>query len=790
MIKNYIITTLRTIKRNKLYTAINVAGLGLGISCTILIFALIKYHLSFDDFHPEADRIFRVTTELDLDQHKYIEGVPAPLPEAFRNDYAFAEESAVVYKAPNELISIDGTASKFEEEIAFAEPSFFRVFGFEMIRGDAKVALARPDAVILTENMARKFFGTNDPVGKTLKVAGKAEFRVMGVLKDLPLNTDRRSEIYLPFMALKALQPWNVSENWRNVNNDMQFFIRLKRGVSAASLEGVLAGFAHKYYSDQDAKEWSFHLQGLQDVHLNKLFGAAVSRDNLLALGCIGMFLLLAACINFVNLATAQAISRSKEIGVRKVLGSSPGHLFWQFIVETAVISLLAAVLAIVLAEMTLPLVNQLFNAQIPLEVLTDPYLAGFLVVILLFVVFASGCYPGMVLAGIQPVLALKGKISHGSTGSVSLRKGLVVVQFAISQLLIIGTIVIVNQMRYAQNADMGFAKNGIVVLPVPDNKPAKIRTLQAQFAKIPGVENSSFCYAPPAYQEAGGSRIQFGSRPQEEKFTISCRYADEHYASVFDLKLLAGRNLAKSDTVREFVLNLATVKALGFAKPDQVLNKKVVVNGYSGTVVGVMKDFHNKSLHAAIEPLALTSFFVWYERCAVKIDTRNIARTLAALKNTWQRAYPDAFYKQEFLDERIFRMYDTDRTMMKLLEGFTFIAVFIGCLSLYGLVSFMAARRRKEVAVRKVLGATVGQILTLFFAEFGKLMFIAFVIAAPAAWFAMHDWLTNFAYRTDLGAWVFIFALGITSAVVTCTVLFKSLKTAMADPSVSLRSE
>lgn len=792
MFRNYIVSAFRTFSRNKAYTFINVIGLGLGIACAVLIFSLIKYNVTFDDFHKDAHRIYRITTQLNLDEKKTIPGVPSPLPQAFRSDYGFSESVTVVYNSNNELITVgDGQQQqKFEEDVAFAEPSFFELFNFPLVKGDRKNMLNNPNSVVMTERLAKKYFGNADPIGKQIRIANKSDLLVTGILKDLPVNTDRTEELYLPFTKLKNLQPWVVSDEWRNVNDNMQCFFKLKAGVSAADVNRLLPAFVHKYYSGKDSKEWQFQLQPLADIHMNTEYGARVGKDSLVALGCIGLFLVLASCINFINLATAQAISRSKEIGVRKVLGSSRPQLFWQFIVETVIIGIMAVVVAMVVAEAALPFVNQLFHIHIQINLFTDPYLSGFMIVLLAVMVFASGFYPGLVMAGIQPVLALKGKISHGSSGSVSLRKGLVTAQFAISQLLIIGTIVIVNQMRYSNKADMGFTKTGIVMLNVPDNQPAKIKTLREQFLKIPGVQDMTFCYAPPAQEGASEARIIFGSRAEDEKFSISCRYADNSYASVFGLSILAGRNLQAADTVKEFLINSSTVKMLGLKSNEEALGKSAVVNGYHGKIVGVIKDFHNKSFHSEIEPLALTSFFVWYGRCAVKVDLQNMKTTLAQLETVWKQAYPNNLYKREFLNDRIEKLYEADTMMMKLVQIFTFIAVFIGCLSLYGLVSFMAAQKKKEVAVRKVLGASVSHIVFLFGEEFGKLMLIAFVVAAPLGWWVMHSWLQNFAYRTELGAGVFLFALLITSIVVVATVGYKSLSTALADPAKSLRSE
>lgn len=791
MFKNYVLTALRTFKRNKLYTLINVAGLGLSIACAVVIFSLIRYHLSFDGFHNDTKHVYRITTNLNIGETKHITGTPYPLADAFRSDYPFADLVTRVFHEDNLLVTINPgtTEQKFEEKVAFADPDFFKMFNFPMSIGTAEV-LSKPNSAIISQRLANKYFGGNNAIGKSIRIDGKLDAVIAAVMKDLPVNTDRTQEIYVSFADLKILQPWLTADKWTNVNDNMQVFVRLKPGVTAEKIDAVFPAFIRKYYAEKDAIQWAFKLQPLADIHLDTEFGASVGRESLVALACIGLFLVLAACINFINLATAQAISRSKEIGVRKVLGGTRSQLFWQFIVETAMISILALIIALAFAELVLPSVNQLFQAKLDISLFTDSYLIGFLTCLLIFTVISSGCYPGLILAGIQPVLALKGKISHGSSGSMSLRKGLVVTQFAISQLLIIGTIVIVNQMHYAQQADVGFIKDGIVILPLPDFQASKISIMKTEMEKIKGVKGLTYCYGPPAYEDANLTKIRVGNHSEPEKFQISFRAADADYASVFGLKLMAGRNVFPSDTVKEFLINQTTVRMLGLKSNNEVLGKQIEVNGYKGEVVGVVKDFHNKSFHAAIEPLALTTFRVWYSSCAVKLDMGNLEETLSAVERTWKKRYPDHLYKQEFMDEQIAKRYENDEMMMTLIQVFTFIAIFIGCLSLYGLVSFMATQKRREIAVRKVLGASVKSIVLLFVREFGLLMVIAFMLAAPLGWWVMQNWLRNFAYRIDLGPGIFLLALGTTFFIVALTVGYKSVVTALADPSKSLRAD
>lgn len=457
---------------------------------------------------------------------------------------------------------------------------------------------------------------------------------------------------------------------------------------------------------------------------------------------------------------------------------------------ETALITLLAMVMALALAYLTLPYVNQLFQVQLELNLFRDIYLLTFLPALLLIIILLSGSYPGLVLAGFQPVLALKGKLSQSHAGGFSLRRGLVITQFAISQLLIIGTLVIASQMRYSRQADMGFRKDAIVMLPVPDNSKSKISTLGAQLSGLTGVEEITFCNDAPASEITPSTKMSYDSRTESEEFSISFKAGDAHYVPLFGLEILEGRNLRPSDTIREYLVNETVVKKLGVTTNQEVIGKNATINGKTGTIVGVVKDFHNKSFHQAIDPLYISTLRENYGNCAVKVNLATLETTLPSIENAWENIYPDNVYKYDFLDEQIARFYEQDRIFLRLIQAFAGIAILIGCLGLYGLVSFMASQKTKEVGLRKVLGASVESIVWLFGKEFTCLLLIAFVLSAPLAWWAMNNWLENFEYRIEIGAGIFALAILITLLVAVLTVGYRSVKAALTNPVKSLRSE
>lgn len=791
MLNNHLKVAYRKLARHKSYTVINTISLSLGIACAILIFSVIKYHLSFDNFHAHKDRIYRIYTEIHGEKINYNTGVPNPLGHAFGTEYGVAEKVGRIAFLPKRVVSLS-PQKKFEEDIAFADHAFLDIFNFPLVEGNTKETLKERNTALITEATAKKYFGTTNAVGQLLRIDDSLMVRVTGVMANLPSNTDFQSQIFIPFDNLEDHSPWMVEKDWwYSVNKEMQCYVRLKTGVSADFVaRTVLTSISQNHYDKENAKHFRFKLQPLDDIHFNTELRGKTDKKTLGTFAWIGFFLVLTACVNFVNLATAQAVARSREIGVRKALGSQRGSLFWQFMTETAMIATLALAFASIQTYLALPFVHQWFEINLVINPFRDKYLVAFTGILLFAVIFFSGAYPGLVLAGLRPIMALKGKIMQKSPGGFSLRKGLVVGQFAISQLLIIGTLVITNQLRYSQHANMGFQKDAVVILPIPDNKKSSIHTLGSELVRSAGVEDVTFFSTPPASETIGHTNIQFDSRLKAENFSISLKFADHQYLPTFNISILAGRNINPSDTVREYLVNESAVKSLGLASVQDVIGKPVNINGRRGTIVGVMRDFHFQSLRAGIEPLCLTTNAENYSNCGVKINMANVVPTLAKLEKAWSATYPSSIFTYHFLDEDIEQFYKLDNMLLHLIQAFAAIAIFVGCLGLYGLVSFMANQKTKEIGVRKVLGASTVNILWLFGKEFVSLLLIAFVLAAPLGWWAMQDWLSDFAYHFDPGAGIFILAILTTFMVALLTVGLRSIKASLVNPIKTLRSE
>lgn len=796
MFQNYLKIALRNLNRKRAYATINVLGLALGLACGILIFTLVTYHLSFDTFHKNADRIYRIVSEFHGPEGGgQNPGVPNPLAKAFRNDYTFAEKVARVVTFDNQLITItsDKEVKKFQEEpgVAFAEADFFDILNFPLLQGNKKTALSAPNTAILTEKLAKKYFGDENPIGKIIRLDNRIDLTITGVLQNIPQNTDRRTEIYISNQTVGAYQEWFANENtWGGIYSEVHCFILLKKGITPAQVEKVFPDFVKKYHGVEEVARLTYRLQPIADMHFNPELNGYVEKRNIWALSFIGLFLIITACVNFVNLATAQALNRSKEVGVRKVLGSRPAQLFWQFIAETAVITTFSTVVAYLLAQLTLPLLNQLFETQLKVSILQNPQLLGFLAILLVAVVFLAGSYPGLVIAGFRPALALKSKITQQHVGGFSLRRVLVVGQFAISQMLIIGTIVVASQMNYSKKTDLGFNKDAVVMLPVPKTDLARMSTLRSELSQITGVEDMSFCFQAPAANSNNTRNVRYDNRPKEEDWIANYKYADSHYLATFDLKLVAGRNIIQSDTIREVVVNEEFVKSLNIKNPQEVINKTLHVQGSNALIVGVVKDFYTYSFRENIDPVCIMSRYDDYNNCAVKINLANVKNVLTLIESAWNQVFPEYVYDQQFLDERVAEFYNLDDIMLRLIQSFALIAIFIGCLGLYGLVSFMAVQKTKEIGVRKVLGASTRNILWLFGKEFSRLIIIAFLIAAPIAWYVMNGWLQEFVYRIHFGVSFFLLAIGATFLVAAITVGYQSIKSALANPVESLKSE
>ncbi|GAB3641508.1 ABC transporter permease [Spirosoma arcticum] len=801
MFRNYLKIAWRNLRKNRTYALINVTGLALGMGCALLIFALVRYHFATDTHHRNYDRTYRIVSKfISSEGDFHTPGVPYPLGKAVRNDFPDVEQLAMIEQWEEPMVSVPvtgGPDKKFKENEdgigAFVEPSYFRIFDYDWIAG-GPADLSQPNTVVISAENAQKYFGTtNGVIGKALKINGRINARIVGVFQDYRDNTDFPYSVMPSYATLKEYRG-GTDEDFGNTNSSSQCFVLLNDRFTAADWDRQMLGFVKKY-NPKEAQKTRYPMQPLADIHFSTDYNG-VSKGLIVSLFIIGIFLIVTASINFVNLATAQALTRSREVGVRKVMGSTQGQLFAQFMGETALITLVATVIALGLFQFGQALVQQNLSGAFKFTFYFDASVIGWLALLVLGVILLSGVYPALVLAGFKPVMALAGKITARQVGGFSVRRGLVVAQFAISQMLIIGMVVVASQLRFVQEKDLGFRKNAILTVELPDvaqQDVPKMSTFRNLATRIPDVEKFSYSMSgAPQSGWVSQTTVYYDTRPEKEKFTPHRKGVDVNYLNLYGIKLVAGRNLYPSDTAREALVNETFVRKLGISSPDQILGKMLHLsdNTRHVEIVGVVKDFNQVTLQDAIDPLFMTTQASNYHAANLQLRSGNFQRVISQLEKYYNQVYPDSYFTHRFVDEQIERSYQQEQTMGKLVNFFAGIAVLIGCLGLYGLVLFMATQKTKEIGVRKVLGASVGSILWLFGKEFARLIAVAFVLAAPLAWYVMDGWLQDFEYKITLGPGIFVIAIVATVLVAALTVSVQSVKAALMNPVKSLRSE
>jgi putative ABC transport system permease protein len=795
MLINYFKLALRKLTKQRDYTLLNVFGLALSVGCSVLIFMLLRHHFSFDKYHKNADRIVRVVMDVKTENAFPFPGTPNPMAQALREEIPFLEKTAMRMAEGDMLVTIanaDGSKSKFMEgdsKFAWVEPSYFEILDLPLSRGNFS-ALSEPGTVIISERLAQKYFGNAEALGKIIRTGNATDLRVVGIMKNLPKNTDYRQEILGSWVTQKTLPEVAASLNdWGGARGDCYCFAMLKPGHALSEMDAVTALFCEKHPHPEDKDLFTYKVKPLLSMHFDTEYGFDNDLKFFWALGFIGLFLLITACVNFVNMATAQALTRGREVGVRKSLGSTRGQLFWQFMTETGLIVGTSLIVGLFLARLALPHLNTWLKVELAFERDLIVVLTAFLLVLYAALTFLAGFYPGWMQARFNPVISMRNTSGElPGKGHFSMRRVLVTTQFVISQVLIIGAAVVAAQMRYAQDVDWGFRPGAVLTLEIPDTKPMK--SLQSEILQVAGVKNVSLCNQPPAANSNNYTGIHFDNRPEPEQWIANVKIADATYLETFGLKLVAGRNITPSDTIRDVIVNETFVKKLNLSSPEEVLNKKVGIGSARGTIVGVIKDFHNWELAQEIAPIALNSYAEGYATCAIQLTPGNPTAALEQIRKIWERHYPDNFYSHTFMDERLAEFMEQETTLLRLINTFAGIAILIGCLGLYGLATFMATRKRKEIGIRKTLGASLPGILWLFGKEYTRLILIAFVVAAPLAWWAMNAWLQDYVYHISIGAGIFAFSLLATVLIAFLTVGFQGVKAALANPIKSLRSE
>lgn len=808
MIKSYFKIAWRNMQRNKSHVVINIAGLSVGIAASILIFIVLQFELSYDSFQPNYNRIYRVVTNTVHEDgtEAWNPGIPVPAYEALKNDIPQIEKIAAIQEQSGRQVTVLGDnvnmdvskSKKFIEEgnIVFTQPDFFDIFQVKWLAGNGQ-GLTDPGNAVVDRSTALKYFGTdNNVVGKYLLVDNALTLQVTGVIEDMPENSDFPVKIFASYKAFTSYPDlFGYNPGWGSLSSNHQVFVLLPAHTSAASLEGQFANFEKKYYNENRHGRRFQVLQPLSDLHFNARYSTmgdhSTSKPILWTLAFIGILIIVMASINFVNLSTAQAAGRSKEVGIKKVLGSSRGQLIGQAMSETFLVVFLALLVGVAIAWLTLPWLHHVASVPATLSLFNSKsvLLMGLL---LLVVTILSGAYPAMVLSGFRPILALKNKINAANIGGVSLRRALVITQFGISQMLIIGTIIAVSQMNYVRNADLGFDKEAWLLPAYSDSlNLSRMQPIKQALLKNPDIINVSFASDEASSDNNWSGNFAFNNKATDELFPLFLKYGDADYVNTFGLQLAAGRNYRQSDTANEYIVNESLVRKLGFASPEDIVGKNLRMGGGSWyPIVGVVKDFKTNSLRDEVKPLAISSQKNYTYTMAVKLRTDQLSKTTAAVQGLWERTYPEFAFTAHFADETIERFYRQETQLTLLYKIFAGIAIFISCLGLYGLVSYMAVQKTKEIGIRKVLGASVQSIVIMFSREFTLLIVVASLIAVPVAWYVMNEWLSNFVFRIEIGVWIFVVAVFASLVIAWVTVGYRAFRAALANPVKSLRTE
>jgi putative ABC transport system permease protein len=811
MILNYIKTAYRSLLKNKGFTTINILGLSLGLVSCLLIILYVVDELSYDRYNVNANRIYRVNEDLKLGENNVLYAVcMPPLAQALKNDFPYVENTVRLKNGGSRHVK-KGNVSILEDKTAFADPSLFSVFTLPMISGSPATALAEPNSVVLTETTAKKYFNSIDVVGKTLTFDNNNFYKVTGVIQDLP----RQSHFNFDFFISMSTLPDSRSTEW--LRSDYNTYVLFKNASDHKKLEAALPTFLNKYSGTQMQEQlkmsmaafeksgsfFRLNLTPLTDIHLKSNrsgeLGANGTIQYVYIFSAIALFILLIACVNFMNLSTARSSNRAREVGVRKVLGAGRKQLIAQFLTESILVTFAAAVIAFIATQALLPAFNQIAGKDITINFQTLVWLIPALLVIVLVVGALAGSYPAFYLSAFNPVNVLKGKLSTGFKGS-RLRSFLVVLQFSISIFLIIGTLVIYNQLSYIQNKDLGYNRNQVLVIQntseLNNNNAAKI--FKQEVKQLPGVTDATLTgYLPTSKSKNTAIFFKDASFDQKKALFPQTWEVDEDYIKTLEMKMVSGRSFSSQMLTDSsgIIINESAAKFLGLKDP---LNKPLyrsnggkqdLSNSKAYHIIGVVKDFNFSSLRDVVSPVVLV-MAQNTGSLSIRASTNNLPALISQIQQKWNEVSPNIKMNFSFMDQDFDASYRAEQRMGTIFIVFTSLAIIIACLGLFGLAAYAAEQRTKEIGIRKVLGASVSAITTMLSIDFIKLVFIAIVISLPVGWFLMNKWLQDFAYRESIHWWVLALAGTTAILIALITIGFQSIKAALSNPVDSLRSE
>ncbi|MDR9418684.1 ABC transporter permease [Gracilimonas sp.] len=787
MLKNYLKITFRNLKKDKGYTFINLTGLSVGLAICLIIALFIQFHLGFDQFHEKSDRIYRIAKEESHSGEPQRSGnMQGPLAGTLADEIPEVQQAVRLQSVGKTLVTVDGE-SFYEENIMRTDPSFFKIFDIVQLQQNKEDLLSDKSSIVLTEQIAHKYFGDRDPLGQIITLNETDEYTVTGIVQNLPAQS------HVHFSMLINLPDELYGVNIMDWNRLSAFYTYLLLDENAdpdqvlAKVPQVLEG----KISDGALANTSYFLQPLKDIHLKSDLSSELSSDRIMSINyiylfaTIGFFILLIASLNYINLSTARATTRLKEVGVRKTAGAGRNNLFWQFTGEILLLTFFAALLSLGVAELLLNQVNALMKLELSTAALWSPgFLGGFLLVVFL-TGFLSGVYPSLMLSSFKPSEVLKGSQKVFSGGG--LRKGLIVFQFTVSMVLVIGTLIIDRQMSYIQNKNLGLNPDQVLNIALETNSSqSSAQSFIDELNQIPGIESYTASAGIPAH---GGTRLYlFFNEDDEEPTPVYYNRVDQDFIETMGMTLVSGRNFTPSDFEQartKALVNRSLIDQQGWT-PEEAIGQKI--DSYE--VIGVLQDYHFQSLENEIEPALITTLSGDPYFISARLSSNNLSSTMGQIEETWQQINPAAPMQYSFLDDTFESLYRSEQQLGILFSSFALITIIIACMGLFGLMAFMASKRAKEIGIRKVLGASIANIVALLSKDFVKLVILGFVIASPIAWYAMNQWLADFAYRIEIGPGIFALA-GIAALVIALlTVSWQSIKAALANPVDSLRSE
>ncbi|HLL41712.1 MAG TPA: ABC transporter permease [Segetibacter sp.] len=803
MIGTYLKQAYRSLVKNKRYSLLNIVGLSASLTCFAFIAVWVNDELSYDKFNKNFNRIFRLTS-LQKTESGTLETAlsSAPMAKALKNDYPEVEEAARL-KIREEIVELNGHQI-LQPNILLTDASFFNIFTYHLTQGNIATALSEPFSIILTESTAKRYFGDRNPMGQTLKMfmydstGYGALYKVTGLMQDPPKNAHFTFSMLASFKTVEVTHPDVLTaDGWGDAN--FYTYLLLKKGIDYHAFSNKITHF-YKGYIGEMFKLWSsiyfYKLQPLGDIHLRSHLQYEIAPtgniNSVYIFSTIGVFILLLAGINYINLSTARSISRAKEVSIKKVVGAGRNQLIIQYILEAIVTALIAFVLSLLFSTLLKPLFFDITSKD--LSSLSSPVILFFIAGVTIALGSLAGIYPALIISGFKPVNILKGSLSSGSSG-VLLRKSLVTAQFIITLVLITGIVVIYSQMSFIQRKDLGYKTEGLIFLRVNGNTDVvkgfeSFKNALATSPLVSGVSTSNSLIVS-GLGSGVSETVDMNGNPLQVN-TARLR-VDANYLNVYGIKLLAGRNFTEvstADTVKPIILNKHAVQKFGWKSPENAIGKPFNMGGQKGTIIGVVKDFHFNSLHESVQPLAIYPLEGSFSRITIRANVSNASNVITLISSTWKKYFPSALFDYGFLDKHVQAQYQDEQRFSKIFSCFSLLSLLIACLGLYGLISYAASQRIKEIGIRKVLGASVKGIVMLLSKDFLKLVLLAFIIATPVALYAMQHWLEDFAYRIRIEWWMFAIAGVIVIFIALATLSFQAIKAAVANPVKSLRTE